>query len=243
MLTMLADSKIKYFYCDVTSPQSIHEAAQAVRDQFGHPSILVNNAGIVSGRSILNQSDQFTEEIFKVNIVSHFALIREYMPDMIKKNKGHIVGLASVASFIAPPGIVDYSATKAAVLALHEGWFTLGSVLFKFLTSPPGLRQEIKHVYHAPGILSTIVHPSSVRTNMVKDFEDQIKKSLGRLIEPEVIGNIIADQIVSCRGGQLIIPKQLSMLTGIRAWTNWLQEFARDLSLGKLAAKFSGSIE
>ena len=119
---MLVDTKIKYFYCDVTSPQSIREAAQAVRDRFGQPSILVNNAGIGAAGSILDQSDQFTEKLFKVNIISHFTLIREFMPDMVKKNKGHIVGLASLASFISPPGMVDYAATKAAVLALHEGW-------------------------------------------------------------------------------------------------------------------------
>lgn len=40
---------------------------------------------------------------------------------MLQKNKGHIVGLASMASWVAPPGIVDYAATKAAVQALHEG--------------------------------------------------------------------------------------------------------------------------
>jgi hypothetical protein len=40
---------------------------------------------------------------------------------MIRKNKGHIVGLASMASFVAPPGIVDYAATKSAVMAFHEG--------------------------------------------------------------------------------------------------------------------------
>lgn len=131
MLTLLVDSNIKYFYCDVASPQSICEAAHAVRDQFGHPSILVNNAGIGAPGTILDKSDQFTEKLFTINIISHFTLIREYMPDMVAKNKGHIVGLGSMASFVAPPGMVDYAAAKAAVLALHEGWCALRSVLFK----------------------------------------------------------------------------------------------------------------
>ena len=136
MLIMFADSKIKYFYCDMTSAQSIHETAQAVRNQFGHPSILVNNAAIGHYETILDKSDQFTEKLFKVNVVSHFTLIREYMPDMIKKNKGHIVGVASMASFAAGPGIVDYAAAKAGVLALHEGWCTWESLLFKISNIP-----------------------------------------------------------------------------------------------------------
>lgn len=81
---------------------------------------------------MLDRSDAFTEKIFKVNIVSHFTLIQEYMPDMVKNNKGHIVGVASLASFVGAPGIVDYAATKAAVLALHEGWCAFwNAVLFE----------------------------------------------------------------------------------------------------------------
>jgi len=240
ILTVLADSKIKYFYCDMASPQSIHETAQAVRDQFGHPSILVNNAGIATLSPILDKSDEYTEKLFKVNILSHFTLIREYMPDMMKKNKGHIVGISSMASFATPPGIVDYAATKAAVLALHEGWCILGSVLFTFLTSSPGLNQEIKHVYRTPGVLNTIVHPGWVRTNIVKGFEDLLEKTQGKLMNPEIVGKTIVDQIISCRGGQLIIPKKLSMGTGIRGLPNWLQEIIRDQAFSKTPLKYSG---
>jgi short-subunit dehydrogenase len=238
---VLADSKIKYFYCDLASTQSINEVAQAVRDQLGQPSILVNNAGIGAPGSVLDRSDQFTEKVFKVNIISHFTLIREYMPDMIKKNKGHIVGVASMASFITPPGIVDYAATKAAVLALHEGWCALRSFLLKFLTSSPGLTQEIKHVYRSPGVLNTIVHPAWVRTNIMKGFEDLIEKTQGRPMKPEMIGEIVVDQIVSCRGGQLIIPKQNSKAAGMRGWANWLQEFFRDRAFARTALIFAAS--
>jgi all-trans-retinol dehydrogenase (NAD+) len=60
-------------------------------------------------------------KIFQINIISHFWMVKEFLPSMVRKNKGHIVGLASMASFVAPPGIVDYAATKAAVMAFHEG--------------------------------------------------------------------------------------------------------------------------
>lgn len=48
-------------------------------------------------------------------------MAKEFLPSMIKNNHGHIIGLASMASFVAPPAIIDYAATKAAVLAFHEG--------------------------------------------------------------------------------------------------------------------------
>jgi len=114
-------------------------------------------------------------------------------------------------------------------------------LLLKFLTSSPGLSQEIKHVYHTPGILNTIVHPGWVRTDIVKGFEDLLGNSQGQLMKPEMIGKIVVDQIVSCRGAQLIIPKHLSKGAGIRAWTNWLQEFVRDRAVDGVSLKFAGS--
>jgi all-trans-retinol dehydrogenase (NAD+) len=148
-------------------------------------------------------------------------LIREFMPSMIRKNKGHIVGIASMASFVTSPGITDYAATKAAVMALHEG-----------------LGQEIKHVYKTPGVLNTVVHPYWARTGLVKGYEGHLEKTQGKLMTPEYVAKQIVDQIVSCQGGQIIIPK--SMWTGslVRGMPNWMQEFARDTHVGGAAAQF-----
>jgi NADP-dependent 3-hydroxy acid dehydrogenase YdfG len=115
------ERKITYVKCDVTSPAAIAEAAKFVRSELGDPTILVNNAGVGSPHSILETSNEWVTKIFQINIISHFWLTKEFLPHMIKKNKGHIVGLASLASFVAPPAIVDYASTKAAVMAFHEG--------------------------------------------------------------------------------------------------------------------------
>lgn len=40
---------------------------------------------------------------------------------MLKKNKGHIVTIASTASFVGVGGLADYTASKAAILSFHEG--------------------------------------------------------------------------------------------------------------------------
>lgn len=62
-----------------------------------------------------------TEAIFKVNIASHFILIKEFLPAMLRANKGHVVTIASMASFMAAPGLVDYCCTKVAALYLNDG--------------------------------------------------------------------------------------------------------------------------
>ncbi|KAF2422765.1 NAD(P)-binding protein [Tothia fuscella] len=212
---------IKYFYCDVTSTDSISEAASAVRSKWGDPTILINNAGIGAPHTLLDTSNEWVAKIFTINIVSHFWMVKEFLPSMIKKNHGHVVGLASMASFVAPPAIVDYACTKAAVLAFHEG-----------------LDQEIKHIYKTPGVLNTVVHPSWVRTSLVGGYESHLEKTQGKLMKPEHIAKRIVDQIVSCRGGQIVMPKRLAVAAGIRGLPNWLQELIRDVTVGGAVSDF-----
>jgi all-trans-retinol dehydrogenase (NAD+) len=76
----------------------------------------VNNAGVGLPHSILQTSNEWVTKIFQINIISHFWLTKEFLPYMVKKNKGHIVGIASMASFVCPGAIVDYGCTKAAVM-------------------------------------------------------------------------------------------------------------------------------
>jgi len=212
-------ANVEFFECDITKAAAVKETADAVRSKWGPPSILVNNAGIGNASNIVDLSDEFLHKIFGVNLLSHFTLVKEFMPDMIKKNKGHIVSVASLASFVALAGIADYAATKAGVLAFHET-----------------LNQEIKHRHKTPGILTTIVHPNWVSTPLVAEYEDRIRKSQGPLLKADDVGGAIVNQIVKCRGGQLIIPRAASRVSGIRGWPNWAQELLRD-GIGRVSAR------
>ena len=79
---------------------------------------------------------------------------------MVKADKGHILTLASIASYITVPLNADYAASKAAVLAFHEG--KLGSLdeeanclmLFQALTS------SLRNFYKAPNVHCTSIHPN-----------------------------------------------------------------------------------
>ena len=58
---------------------------------------MINNAGIVSGKTILENSDFMMKKTLEVNTLAHLYTIREFLPDMIRSKKGHIVAIASVA--------------------------------------------------------------------------------------------------------------------------------------------------
>lgn len=143
-------------------------------------------------------------------VTGRFSVVREITESL----PGHIVGLASMASFFTIGETSDYAATKAGVLAFHEG-----------------LSQELKHRYKAPNVHSTVVHPSWARTAIVgtKFPEDR----LGKLMEPNVVSDAILKQIFSARGGQIILPPNLYFVSMLRAFPNWVQELIRD-DKGKL---------
>ena len=130
--------RVSFYKVDITSSEAIQEAAQKVRKEIGDPTVLVNNAGIGANKPILSETEAQIRATFNVNIVAHFLLVREFVPYMIKQDHGHIVTIASMASFVVHASNVDYACTKAAALAFHEG-----------------LAQELKAKYHAKKVRTT----------------------------------------------------------------------------------------
>jgi all-trans-retinol dehydrogenase (NAD+) len=116
----VTDAHISFFSCDVTDAEAVFATAEEVQRKLGAPTVLVNNAGILDAHSILGTSHEYLRKIFDVNVLSNWTTVRAFLPGMIAQNKGHIVTVASMASYLGVAGMADYTATKAAVLAFHE---------------------------------------------------------------------------------------------------------------------------
>lgn len=211
--------KVTYFKCDVTSLQQVVDTADAVRKTMGgNPTILINNAGIARFNSILDIPEQSLRQVLGVNLMALWFTTKQFLPAMIKENKGHIVTVASLASFIALPMSIEYSATKAGALAFHEG-----------------LTCEIKHLHKAPGIKTSVVHPNFVRTAMTVPHAKRIERTQ-KMMTVEDISKPVLQKIFSGRGGQLVLPPRLDIVTGIRGWPSWMQEGLRDV-LGRASCR------
>ena len=57
---------------------------------------------------------------FNVNVLSQFWLCREFLPDMIRTNKGHIVNVSSVCGMVGGYKLTDYCSSKFAVTGFTE---------------------------------------------------------------------------------------------------------------------------
>jgi all-trans-retinol dehydrogenase (NAD+) len=177
----------------------------------GSPSILINNAGIGNASTILDVPRQHLRRLFDINLLSHWSTVQEFLPDMLAKKKGHIMSVASLASFVSLAAAVDYSCTKSALLAFHEG-----------------LGQELKHRYKCPQIKTTIVHPGWTKSHITAHpaMQAGLKRVGAKLLDAEYVAKAMTDQIVAARSGQVILGPSIS--TKLRALPTWLQELIRD---------------
>lgn len=89
--------KIKTFQINLSDRQAIYALAAKMLETEGPVDILINNAGVVSGQHLLDIPDEKIEFTFKVNALTHFFMLKAFLPDMIKRKSGHIVTIASVA--------------------------------------------------------------------------------------------------------------------------------------------------
>jgi 2-dehydro-3-deoxy-L-fuconate 4-dehydrogenase len=102
---------------DVTDEAAIAKVAKEV----GDVDILFNCAGMVHNGSVLDATVKDWDQAFAVNVKSMFLVSRAFIPGMLKKGRGSIINMASVASSLKGlPNRCVYGASKAAVIGLTK---------------------------------------------------------------------------------------------------------------------------
>ncbi|KAJ5358226.1 hypothetical protein N7541_005384 [Penicillium brevicompactum] len=135
-------ANVSFYKANITNSADIAAVAATIRENHGDPTVLVNNAGVGHDGTILEEPESKIRQTFEVNTLSHFLMVKEFLPAMVKANHGHVITIASMASFVALGEMVDYCCSKASALAFHEG-----------------LRQELKYWYNAPNVRTSVIHP------------------------------------------------------------------------------------
>jgi len=159
--------------CDVSKRENVYRAAEETKNAAGAVDILINNAGIVSGKGILDLPDEKIEATFAINTLSLFWTAKAFLPQMIERNCGHIVTIASAAALVGVPKLSDYAASKWAAMGFDES-----------------LRGELRTI--APGVRTTVVCPFYIDTGMFHGVKSRFPWLLPILDE-----SCVAERIVS----------------------------------------------
>ena len=115
-----AGTSVSYYQCDLSDACAVRALCSRIRSDVGHPTVLINNAGLCRGFTVMEGTYNDVELTVRTNLIAPFLLAKEVLPNMVKTNHGHIMHISSMSSLIPPARVADYAATKAGISALHE---------------------------------------------------------------------------------------------------------------------------
>ncbi len=190
-----------YLYVvDVQDRDELHAAASNFIEQVGEVDVVIACAGISAG-TLTEQTDDFGvfKAIFETNVMATVSTFEPFVQQMIKRQSGTLVGIASVAGVRGLPGAGAYSASKSAVTTYCES-----------------LRLELKP--HNVGVVT--IAPGYIRTEMTAKNPYQMPF----LMEAEVFA---AKALTAIQQNKtyVVIPWQMGVVGKLmRLLPNWLYD-------------------
>ena len=145
------------FVLDVADDASVEACLAAVRDAFGDPLVLVNNAGITRDNLLMRMKAEEWDAVIDTNVSGLYRLCRRVLRPMMKARSGRIVNVSSVIARMGNAGQSNYAASKAAI----EG-FTRA------------LAQEVG----SRGITVNAVAPGFIETEMTEAISEDVRAAL-----------------------------------------------------------------
>lgn len=143
---------------DVTKSEDIENCVAKTKEAFGRIDILVNNAGVFDKylKSLETELDQW-KFYLNVNLTSVFEFSNAVLPDMIEREAGTIVNIASVAGLVAGKGGAAYTSSMHGVI---------------------GYTKHLASEYARYGIKINVICPGTIETPLTKDVLANIPKDL-----------------------------------------------------------------
>ncbi len=181
---------------DVGDAIGVQQAVDRIVQARGRIDILVNCAGILKTRPLIDSTIADWDEVARVNLSGVYYCSKAVMPAMIRARYGKIVNIASVSSVKGGGqfGNVLYGTTKAGVVAMTQG--------FARELGPHGINVNAV----SPGVVETAMTASL----MTPDIRDRITEAipLRRLIEPVEIARAVAylaSEVSQAITGQVLV--------------------------------------
>jgi NAD(P)-dependent dehydrogenase (short-subunit alcohol dehydrogenase family) len=165
---------------DITKDGTAEHAVALAIEHFGKLDVLVNNAGRIVYKNIVDMSREDWNWQMETNVTGAFLHSREAMKAMMKRKSGAIVNIASYAAYFAFEGISAYTASKGALAQLTRA-------------------QALEAIKH--GIRVNAIGVGDVVTNLLNHFRADGREFLaehgknapiGRAAAPEEIAEIVA---------------------------------------------------
>ncbi len=199
--------QIAYQVADAGQSGDAARVVDDVRARFGQLDALVNNAGVFEIRAIGDAAADHVRRLWDTNVLGVVETMRVALP-LLRKSRGSVVNIASIAADRPMPTASVYSATKAAVLALTRAWA-------KELAGE-GVRVNAV----SPGPIATPIfdpRKSGVTAEAMEEMGEYIRQSvpLKRFGTPEEVAKTVA--FLLAPGASYITGAQVTVGGGLEA--------------------------
>ncbi len=170
----LADAghEVDIYTCDLSDRENIAAVAARTLEESGPVDVLINNAGVVAGKPLLDLADNEIERTFQVNTLALFWTVRAFLPGMLHRDSGHIVTIASAGALASTARLTDYCSSKFAAFGFDES-----------------LRAELRQ--QDSNVITTIVCPYYVDTGMFEGVKTRFSWLLPILDPENVVRRIV----------------------------------------------------
>lgn len=175
---------------DVTDAGAVSAAASGVE-----VDVLINNAGVVTGKPLLEASEDQIRRSFEVNTLAGFWTTKAFLPGMLERNRGAIVTIASAAGLVGVAKQTDYSASKWGAIGFTES-----------------LRAELRLLNSA--VRTLVVAPYYISTGMFEGVTTRFPLLLP-IMAPSKVSTKVLNAIEGGRQ-QLVMPPMVRLVPPLR---------------------------
>ncbi|WP_238421904.1 SDR family NAD(P)-dependent oxidoreductase [Gordonia sp. 'Campus'] len=175
--------RVNALHLDVTDETSFKDFVGTVSER-GPIDMFVNNAGIQHMGRFVDQDLEALQRELAINLGAVLTGTHLVLPEMVRRGRGHVVNVSSMAGKITTPGIATYSASKFGVVALDRA-----------------IRAELA----GTGVTLTTVMPAATNTELTAGVRLRLQPTL----QPEQVAAAIVASATHTRG-EVTVPRYLA---------------------------------
>lgn len=137
---------VHFVACDLSTREGCDQVAEALRSRGLYCESLVNNAAIMRAGFFQDQDEEALLKLADLNVRAVVDLTRRFLPDMLARDKGGVLNVASIEGFMPVPYQAAYAATKAFVISFSRAlaWEVYGTGV-RICTVAPGTIETEMH--------------------------------------------------------------------------------------------------
>ena len=192
ILKIRDDVNIEILSIDLSNKENCYK----LHEQVKNIDILINNAGFGLFGKFTDTSLDKEISMIETNVMAYHILMKLYLQDMVKRNEGHILNVASIAGFMPGPLMATYYATKNYVLSLTRA-----------------VHKELKKAHS--NVKLSVLCPGPVNTNFnnVADVKFNIPGLSSQKVADYAINKMLKGKFVIIPGGLVKIARVLTEIT------------------------------